>query len=178
MATEKVSLREAIWRTGGGSGEFRHRLGVELGHIEQADETESPEAIAEARQILWQRVTELERAMTKFTDVLTGTSKAERGYAFYSWQRVLQLIVELTERSKPESPEEIRHGVEFTNLVTAATAVEPYCICCRSANVTLCQNSIARWVQCNNERCGMSHHVSMHPELAQFFETPVWGAKS
>lgn len=66
----------------------------------------------------------------------------------------------------------------ITNLATPAASVVPYCICCQSTNVTLCQNSIARWVQCNNERCGMSHHVSMHPELAQFFETPVWGAKS
>jgi hypothetical protein len=32
-APEKVSLSEAIWRTGGGSGEFRHRLGIKLGHI-------------------------------------------------------------------------------------------------------------------------------------------------
>lgn len=47
---------------------------------------------------------------------------------------------------------------------------QPRCPCCGSTNVTLESNQIARWVACHNPPCGLTHHVSMHPELARFFE--------
>jgi len=49
------------------------------------------------------------------------------------------------------------------------SAALPTCPCCKSEKVTLERNEISRWVQCHNPRCGLTHHVSMHPELAAFF---------
>lgn len=61
----------------------------------------SIEAIQEDRRILSERVNELESALEKMTDLLTDTTSGQRGYSFYSWQRVYQLI---KERLAPRAP--------------------------------------------------------------------------
>lgn len=57
--------------------------------------------------------------------------------------------------------------------VTLTNREQPKCLCCGSADVTLEKNDISRWVQCHYSRCGMTHFVSMHPELEQFFRPAV-----
>lgn len=63
--------------------------------------------------------------------------------------------------------------------IIAARAVEfmakdalltPKCPCCESYDVTLEHNSIARWVQCHNPRCGLTHHAATDPEVAEYFD--------
>lgn len=76
----------------------------------------------------------------------------------------------------PLPPPRLESGARFT-VPSQSTSVGARCLCCNSNNVTLHDNGPARWVQCHNPPCGMSHYVSMHPELARFFpqrESATW----
>lgn len=55
-------------------------------------------------------------------------------------------------------------------LMAKEALLTPRCPCCESYDVTLEQNSIARWVQCHNPRCGMTHHAATDPEVDEYFD--------
>ena len=77
-------------------------------------------------------------------------------------------LVKPVPETPPPPPPHVESGMRFT-VPAASTSVGARCLCCQSNNVTLHDNGSARWVQCHNPHCGMSHFVSMHPELAPFF---------
>lgn len=71
---------------------------------------------------------------------------------------------------KQADPVQLCASVAIQVMAEEATANTPICPCCKSADVTLERNEIARWIQCHHRRCGLTHFAATNPEVDSYFE--------
>jgi hypothetical protein len=65
-------------------------LATPSGTGEAAAPADELQKVSETARIATKRVAELEHALERIMDVLDGSTREERGFSFYSWQRVFQ----------------------------------------------------------------------------------------